>query len=244
MSSILRALKKLEDENAARIHDPVKIDAEILRGCAPERVSSIKVILFAVFLFVCGGSATYIYMKQNQEAPHSHAKEQGSLPPKIALPSSLPMPVEVPVERIEPEAIVAAEPESNMKQNRAVSQKTAVTHVSPRPPPESPRVPPAQSIKMQHPQQLVEKRLPSITGKQKKVNVGISTSTSALQIPVLRVNGIAFQDGADSVAVVNGVTIYKGASIEGVKVDEIQRDRVLFSYGGEKFTVHLGKSNH
>jgi type II secretory pathway component PulC len=61
--------------------------------------------------------------------------------------------------------------------------------------------------------------------------------------PVVRVNGIAFQDGSDSVAVINGVPVSRGALIEGIKVEEIQRDRVQFSYDGEKFEVNLGKSN-
>jgi general secretion pathway protein B len=220
MSSILKALKKLENENAARNHDPVKIDTEILHGSAQEHVSSIKVILLAVFLFVCGGSATYIYMKQGREAPHASAKISGTLAPKTTLPSSSPV-SPVQVERIEPEPIAAAAPESNIKQNRAAALKTTVTQVSPRPLSEPTRVQPAQSIK-------------TVTG---------GNSATVLQIPALRVNGIAFQDGSDSVAVVNGVPVSKGSSIEGVNVDEIQRDRVLFSNGGEKISIHLGKSN-
>ena len=61
--------------------------------------------------------------------------------------------------------------------------------------------------------------------------------------PVLKVNGIAFQDGADSVAVINGITVSKGSVIEGVRVEEIQKDRVRFSRGEEKFDIILDKSN-
>jgi type II secretory pathway component PulC len=61
--------------------------------------------------------------------------------------------------------------------------------------------------------------------------------------PVLKVDGIAFQDGADSVAVINGVTVSKGSVIEGARVEEIQKDRVRFSRGGERFEIILDKSN-
>jgi type II secretory pathway component PulC len=61
--------------------------------------------------------------------------------------------------------------------------------------------------------------------------------------PVLKVLGIAYQDGAESAAVINGVTVTKGSVIEGVRVDEIQKDHVRFSSGGEKFEVFLDKSD-
>jgi type II secretory pathway component PulC len=61
--------------------------------------------------------------------------------------------------------------------------------------------------------------------------------------PVLKVHGIAFQDGADSVAVVNGITVSNGSVIEGARVEEIQKDRVRFSRGAEKFEIILDKSN-
>ena len=62
--------------------------------------------------------------------------------------------------------------------------------------------------------------------------------------PLIKVNGIAFQgNGPGSVAVVNGVPVANGSMIEGARVEDIQKDRVRFSYGGEKFEVDLGKSN-
>jgi type II secretory pathway component PulC len=61
--------------------------------------------------------------------------------------------------------------------------------------------------------------------------------------PVLKVNGIAFQDGADSVAVINGITVSNGSVIEGARVEEIHKDHVKFSRDGEKFYIILEKSN-
>jgi hypothetical protein len=65
-----------------------------------------------------------------------------------------------------------------------------------------------------------------------------------LVTPAIKVNGIAFQDGgSDSVAVVNGISVSNGSVIEGARIEEIQRDRVRFSFGSEKFEVMLGKTN-
>jgi len=245
MSSILKALKKLENENAARNHDPLKIDSEILRGDSSDRVSPIKILLLAVFLFVCGGSATYVYMnmKQGQEAPHTPAKTlRPPVPvPLDPLPSSSSAPVKIPVERIEPETIVASIPESDTKQNPRISRKTEVTYVPTRPLLSAP--PKTHSNKTQHPQRGVEKKQQQTPIADKKAVSNSHSAATALPPPTLKVNGIAFQNGSDSVAVINGVPVSEGSSIEGAKVVEIQRDRILFSYGGEKFNVQLGKSN-
>jgi type II secretory pathway component PulC len=71
-----------------------------------------------------------------------------------------------------------------------------------------------------------------------------SPSTNAVSRPVLTINGIAFQEGgSDNLAVINGITVSNGAVIEGIKVEDIQKDRVRFSHGGEKFEIILNKSN-
>ena len=63
MSSILKALKKLENEKAGRKPGSFKVDAEILREGASHSFSRISLFLVAVFLFICGVVATYFYMK-------------------------------------------------------------------------------------------------------------------------------------------------------------------------------------
>jgi len=72
--------------------------------------------------------------------------------------------------------------------------------------------------------------------------LGVSPVATPVK-PVLKVHGIAFQDGAESAAVVNGVTVSNGSVIEGARVEEIQKDRVRFSRGGETFDIILDKSN-
>lgn len=227
MSSILKALKKLEEENLARSGAPPRIDSEILRQDAPPpRSSGTSIALLAVTLFACGAGATYFYLKQPAAPPKNAG---GTVSPGTAV-SPPPAPFAAretapPVERITPEPIVAAPPEPRDKRQRpaapppgtsdqAAGQARAADPV-PRPAPRNTPTP------AQLPGQA---RPPAAT-------------------PALRVNGIAYQDGADSVAVVNGTPVSRGGMIEGVRVVEIRRDRVFFSSDGERFEIQLGRSN-
>src|SRR6185369_2108087 len=93
MSSILKALKKLEDEKIARKPDSIKLDAEILHDNASPRFSLLGIALTAALLFVCGSAATYLYMKPGTVA--------GVGPGKVVSPS-------IPVERIASDDIAPA----------------------------------------------------------------------------------------------------------------------------------------
>jgi general secretion pathway protein B len=226
MSSILKALKKLEQEKAARKPDSFRIDAEILRGGVQRsRFFSSGASLAAVALFLCGVGATYLYMKHDQtSAPvqQSQSSKSGvggdsssdaTLFPVSTLPAVQPQPrqpakgISTP-EKSEPSSrpMVTQQYTQRVKSVEIVPQAVPAEPKSESPPvPVAPLVPPAKSV--------------------------------------LKVNGIAFQDGADSVAVINGVTVSNGSVIEGARVEEIQKDRVRFSRGGEKFEIILDKSN-
>ena len=225
MSSILKALKKLEQEKAARRPDSFRIDAEILRGGGQQRSFFSKgASLAAIALFLCGVGATYLFMKHNQasapvlqsQASKSGVKGESSFAAPLSPASTLPVaePQSGP-----PAKGIPASGKSEPAQRSVVQQQPAqlksteiVPHaVPPGPEPVSPPVP------------------------------GVPLVPPAR--PVLKVDGIAFQDGADSVAVINGVTVSNGSVIEGARVEEIQKDRVRFSRGGERFEIVLDKSN-
>jgi len=94
----------------------------------------------------------------------------------------------------------------------------------------------------------VKKNVPAIVSTISK-KPAISTESAHKEIytskaPNLRVNGIAFQNSsADSMAIVNGIPVSSGSIIEGVTVEEVQNDRVLFRRNLEKFEIRLGQSN-
>ncbi len=56
------------------------------------------------------------------------------------------------------------------------------------------------------------------------------------------INGIAYQDDGESVAVVNGLPVSAGSVVAGAHVEEIKKDRVQFSRNGERFEVMLEKT--
>jgi len=227
MSSILKALKKLEHEKTVRKPDSFKIDSEILRGEAASgsRPFYTAASLAAISLFLCGVGATYLFMKhdnttspvQTVQVLNNETKGEPSTGPTL-----LPVPTTVAKET-KPDRTVKVisisdktnpSPRSIEKQQ---SQREKPAEIGPQPvtPEPKPVSPPVQAVR-------------------------VVTTTAK---PVLKVNGIAFQDGADSVAVINGITVSSGSMIEGARVEEIQKDRVKFSRDGETFYIILDKSN-
>ena len=232
MSSILKALKKLEDEKSIRKPDSLKIDAEILRGDASRRFSPMGISLLAALLFVCGSGATYVFMK-----PDTENIPVSALLAPLGSPSSAA--VVAPVAKKQQNQNVKAElPEpGKMLSNRSILKRDNTTPSSAKPPKLPATVQPVQQIKQS------EVKLPVVPTQKAPMSAIIRPATPVMA-PSLKVNGIAFQDeSTDRVAIVNGVSVSNGSMIEGAKVEDIQKDRVRFSYGGEKFDVALGKSN-
>lgn len=232
MSSILKALKKLEDEKIARNPDSLNISAELLSSGSSSGSSALKTAAFGVLLAACGASAMYFYMKKGAaepaSAPLSPVVSAGSEQTKKT--AILPVPA-VPTARIESEKIAPAAPLPAEKQPVTVMKKPA-----------------KQATQAVQPTKVTAK--PTVTSAPPKITDDVTVSSAAsksstpsTQLPALKVSGIAYQDGVDSVAMINGVAAANGSVVEGARVDKILRDRVQFSYGTEKFEVSLGKSN-
>ena len=225
MSSILKALKKLENDKAIRRPDQLRIDAKILHDGAPTKYSRSAATLIAIALFAGGGGATYFYMKPAISILNAPQAQQQPGGDSVRRP-----PINVHIQSVSKKAVPgpSALPVQPPKQ-QSVSGITAT------PPPHATTVPrPSQ------PEKEVEGlHLPS----SRTVNIP-AASTGAVTRPALTINGIAFQDGgSDNLAVINGITVINGAVIDGVKIEEIQKDRVRFSQDGEKFEIILNKSN-
>lgn len=215
MSSILKALKKLEDDKAARRPDELKIDAEILRTDKYPRFSSASVLLTSILLMAGGSGATYLYLKHDSALERANQK-----PPALYRLNSAPaiVPSDIKTEQL-PEAIVVV-PAPQQKTGRTAANTGNTTSAKP--------VAVAKHA-------VPAKTLPAVSP---------AVSGAVTPVPYLRVNGIAFQgSGADSVAIVNGTPVSSGSTIEGVTVEEIRKDRVLFQLKGERFEIRLGQSN-
>ncbi|BCS53860.1 hypothetical protein [Geobacter sp. SVR] len=230
MSSILKALKKLEDEKALRQADSLRIDAEILRTAERPRLSPLKLGLIAMFLFGCGGAVTYLHLKGVPVEP----AVSPPAPNRKGAGNSDRSAQTVPVERIQPDPVIVpagtvtgAAEISHIPGSRDTGKRTA------------------QAKPVRAEQAPAEKGAPSSAGPRPltvKPPVEIRSAMTG-QVPALKVNGIAFQDGIDSVAMINNVPVSRGSLIEGVRVENIYRDRVQFMFGTEKFEIPLGRSN-
>jgi hypothetical protein len=172
----------------------------------------------AVLFFACGSALTYLYVKQG-------AHPAGNPPPRTA--QHPPAATEEPRKTMPAEGgsspTVQAEPPRFQVKNAPAS---------------TPRAKPLKHSRA---------TAPAVTGQAKP---GVADTPAAppaapvKHIPTLRVDGIAYHFGsADSLAVVNGTTVYAGTIVEGVKVEEIGKDRIRFNFEGERFEVPLGKSN-
>jgi general secretion pathway protein B len=222
MSSILKALKKLEREKTVRKPDSFRIDAEILRGGARRSFFSAGTSLAAIALFLCGVGATYLIMKPDQSPV---PVQQSQVPINEIKSEASPVTTQLPASS----SPAAGPPPYSTGNEIYVSQKTELSH--------RPVVKQVQSPK--------EKPAETVPAGLKPASPPVPDA--AVSVPAkpatLKVNGIAFQEGADSVAVVNGITVSIGSVIEGARVEEIQKDRVRFSRSDVKFDIILDKTN-
>lgn len=229
MSSILKALKKLENEKATRQPDSLKIDSDILRSDPPSGVSFVTIILLSFLLIAGGAGATYLFMMRTP----SQKKNVSSAQLPVISPQPPAQPVQsqsatIPTETLPPAVVIVPASKSN-------AEVTAQQPLKLKKQLQSVKIPPVSDVST-HRQAAAENNKPATTSK--------TNTQETASIPTLRVNGIAWQNSsADSMAIINGVAVSNGKVIEGVEVEEIQKDRVRFSYHGEKFEIPLGQSN-
>jgi len=232
MSSILKALKRLEQEKATRKPEYIKIDAEILKSGSSRKLSSAALIIAACAVFASGGIAAYLFLKR--EAP-----------PASAVKPQAPMPTTAGTAGSAGSAVTAAPPasESVSSANRNAPPTTTLNPRSERPVSSSQPVIPRQQSRVEKAAEAVPSLTPTTQVSEQKPAAVAPVVPPAKQT-LLKLDGIAFQDGgSDNLAVINGTTVSKGSVIEGARVEEIQKDRVKFSRGGEKFEIILDKSN-
>lgn len=236
MSSILKALKKLEDEKTTRKPESLKINSEILRDSASFRLTPLNVGIAAVLLFLCGGGATYFYLKSGSETSPPPSVSEAKKPefPRAVTPP----PPHIPVVHLAADRIVSAAkpPSSTPSASTSVSPYRAVATQKSDLQPEV-----NTSLK----ERVADKNIAPAVEEAKEITpaVNVHKSTTALR-PYLKVDGIAFQEGVDSVAIINGIQATKSSVVEGAKIEAVLRDRVLFSFGSDKFEILLGRANH
>ncbi len=270
MSSILKALKKLEDEKNAKQGQRVDITRDIF-GAAQQAdsnsrrpfivggiVGSIVLgVIAVIFITRQGGRVTpppeptETQLNVTPPVPSSTVEPRTTLPlqrqempPAASKPT--PSPTAMALERSKK---LAAKPivqlSTPTKPVTAKSQLSpAVVADSTQHPTKSRALPLPQTptISTNHP---VISSLPPIVPLVKP-NIVTTTPPAIVSNnpPKIMVSGIAYnKDAADRLAVINGTPTGEGKTINGVTIEEIMPDKVRFSYGKNSFEVPVGRSN-
>ncbi len=232
MSSILKALQKLEKDKASRqTREPDISNAIISEN--KKRTTSTHWILPIVVTIVAATSVILTYTLMGGFSADRKAAKQlilespPSLPPIAAQrPSShLPPPLSAPV-------VAPTLKRSAIRNITEQTSKQAGTLSSISPPTGIPaaELSPLESV-APHSQ-------PSTAPKDR-------LKEKPLSDPSFKINGIAWQkDSASRLAVINGVPVGEGGMVDGAKIEQIFQDRVIFSLGGRPFEVTLEREGH
>ena len=222
MSSILEALKKLEEEKAARRGGIGNIASRVTSTGRRRRHGRTLVIPAAMAATALVAIiATYAVM--------------GGLTPRASVSSAVSAhraaPVQAPAVPLEP----APDPATAAPQGQLPAQSQQV--ILPAPAAQTASLPAAAPMRTVR---------PAAAQKEAETNVSPAaapTPTAANQAPALKVTGIAWQkDEASRLAVVNGSSVSEGSVIEGAVVLEILPDHVRFAVNSKQFDVYMGKA--
>jgi general secretion pathway protein B len=220
MSFILDALKKLEQEKAARRNADIKISDEIVREHRQvmrksRRSVPVSVVLVSLGLvLLLGVSGAFLW--------HRHgAGEQSKV---VAMNSERTLPV---AEKVAPDS---------QRTERAVPAASPVRPVVAE---EDEPLPRSVETNRKSRKGRIEESRSSITDSKPRsaqpVGEGSGSGGSRLTV-----SGIAWQDAPSARrAVINGDLLKEGAQVGGATVEEIQPTRVRFSSGGRQFAVSI-----
>jgi general secretion pathway protein B len=233
MSSILKALQKVEEEKAARNGDGSGLPSNTLRAERKSERSWLPLLLGMAGIAAVAVLITFYLMggfsgRQGGGVVTKAAPATGNgatvLPVTMTPQPASPMP-DVPALPAVPAGTV------KVQENSSMMPKGAKMEVRQGLPPKP---------------ELVTPRVgnPNVTAESEEVvkTTPVSKGQKAV-LPRLKVSGIAWQkEDAASVAVVNGTPVMKGHTIDGFKVEDIFRDRVRFAGEGKTFELSIGES--
>jgi len=246
MSTILKALKKLEDEKRAAA--PVDLAVRLVAEPSATRRSSQSALLVAAgatggllltVAVICG----WFWMR---------SAEPDGIPAQVSAPvrSTLPAPAAMPApvneqlassdkglvaETLNRPAGNAAEPRSVVSPAPSPAKLTVTAAPQPLPPPPA-QIAPAQLAAAAPPLYIPPPAEVMVTDRQ------IPPPGQQWSTPHLAVTDI-FPPSAGNgwMAVVNGLPVMEGTIVEDAVVEEIRADRVLFLIQGKVVAVQLSK---
>lgn len=236
MSSILKALKKLEEEKTAR-RNGTDVARGILRNrpdenrksgwVLPVSVACSAVVAALLTYFLAGGHK----LTGREDAPVPPGKVASEAGEKKA-PVQVPAPA-IPESAAHPVDTPAAATAVNSSRKKVAVRAVAVP---------LPAIPPVRFQVKKEAKISSEKQLPGPGPRMLQKNTAVPAKTPDVHSPpALRVTGIAWnRDSSERLAVVNGMPVNEGTTIEGARVEEIMKDKVRFSFENKTFDVAVG----
>lgn len=240
MSSILKALRKLEEQKAARPQYQLDISSGIMREKRPgkERRWIVPAGMAAVALAAALGTYSIMALQvktddnrrggslQTSATPHSRTGSAAEEQNRAALPGVNP--------------VSAPQPASGTRLSPAgEGAATAVKDVPVSSPSPQRKAPALQAAPPSLP--AVRAAIPAAPPAALSSKIIEPQENTSTHRPNLKLTGIAWQkDSASRYAVVNGVAVSQGTMIEGAKIEEILPDKVRFSVGQRSFELLLG----
>jgi general secretion pathway protein B len=228
MSSILEALKKLEDEKTARLSGAGNIAGKVVKAgrrprqrpwwLVPAGMAAVAASAVLVTYLLMSGFSTRNETARTPAVSPPLQPQQAAAPAAALAPPPLPSPAVADKEIFPEKGGRTASPAlpSAALSARQVSPPVATPHQQ------------TETRKVEEPVALP----PQVT------KPGVS------DIPALNVSGIAWQKGgAERFAMINGKPVAEGATVDGARVEEIFPDRVRFSFANRTFEVSLGKTS-
>jgi len=204
MSSILKALRKVEDEKAALGDGGVDLAHDILKRNYDQPQKTNWLLIGTAFVLLLVGIGVGWWL--------------------------LPQPASV----TEGESAVTLEQETVPQSGPAAAAiENATAEVAP--------PPTAVLSPLSSPPAAVAKKDVSVAPVADQ-SVEVTAVLPEIALPALNIEEIVFhQDPAARLAVINELPVMVGTDIDGVRVEEILADRVMFSYRGIRFEKLLGE---
>lgn len=240
MSSILKALKKLEEEKLRQDDEPrrVNVSSDILRQSGDKRahrrlLQGIAVIGVVIVILL---STLLLLKKETKEASLQAPAATAPLvtaPPAVLQPPPALIPEGQKVQ-LTPAQPAAPLPAAGTKADRPLPQETVNL-------PEPARAAPARKFP-----------LPELPGSEPLPNQAVQSKQLPKQAaqpvenpePRLTLSGIAWnKDSAERLAIINGQPASTGSQIGGAVVEEILPDRVRLSSKGRVFELTIGRTD-
>jgi len=227
MSSILKALKKLEEEKSLLKNEKeVNVSRDILKPRS-ERKSSVN------WSWLLGISATAVIIILSIALFHKSTTVDEGKSPRLPTMSQLSTSLSSPPAAFPPPLAVDG-------------KKAAIARPSPVTVPNQDSSRPALSPARPLPRTLTElPNTPVQTLELPKTDLAVK-SAPPLRTPLpdatLTLSGIAWnKDSSDRLAIINGQPTVTGAIVNGAVVEEILQDKVRMNLSGRTFELFLGR---